>query len=146
MPPPKRSAISGVHRGRITKTGNAHLRRVPVQAVWAYRFRATLATGRCRERQRDQPAPIVATSTKAQLRLCPRYRRLTERAKLPLAAATVIAREWLGFIWASKYAVEPPLPVAPPLTRPPAPVLESRSEGPARKGCAAFQHCDSYSR
>jgi transposase len=28
-----------IHRGPITKTGNAHLRRVVVEAAWAYRHR-----------------------------------------------------------------------------------------------------------
>ena len=57
----------------------------------------------------------MAIATKAQLRLCPRYRTLTDRGKLPLAAATTIARELLGFIWAIGQAVEPPLPVTAPL-------------------------------
>lgn len=113
--PREHSSGSGVQRGRITKTGNAHLRHVLVQAAWAYRFRPTLATGRLRARQQDQPAAIVAIATKAQLRLCPRYRTLTDRGKLPLAAATTIARELLGFIWAIGQAVEPPLPVTAPL-------------------------------
>ena len=106
--PREHSSGSGVHRGAITKTGNAHLRRVLVEAAWAYRHRPNSASAVLQQRQQDQPAPIVAIATRAQRRLCPRYRRLTERGKPPLAVATVIARELLGFIWAVGQAVEPP--------------------------------------
>jgi transposase len=109
--PREHSSGSGIHRGAITKTGNAHLRRVLVEAAWAYRHRANAASGLLRARQVGQPASIIAIATKAQHRLCPRYRTLTERGKPPLAVATVIGRELLGFIWAIGQAVEPP-PVA----------------------------------
>jgi transposase len=105
--PREHSSGSGVHRGAITKTGNAHLRRVLVEAAWAYRHRANPASGTLRARQADQPAPVIAVATKAQQRLCPRYRKLTERGKPPLAVATVIGRELLGFIWAIAHLVEP---------------------------------------
>jgi transposase len=110
--PREHSSGSGVHRGAITKTGNAHLRRVLVEAAWAYRHRANAASGTLRARQADQPAPIIAIATKAQHRLCPRYRKLTERGKAPLAVATVIGRELLGFIWAIGHTIEP-LPTTP---------------------------------
>lgn len=106
--PREHSSGSGVHRGAITKTGNAHLRRVLVEAAWAYRHRPNPTSTVLRQRQQDQPGPIVAIATQAQRRLCPRYRRLTERGKPPLAVATTIARELLGFIWAIGQAVEPP--------------------------------------
>lgn len=110
--PREHSSGSGTHRGAITKTGNAHLRRVLVEAAWAYRHRANTASATLTARQADQPASVVVIATKAQLRLCPRYRRLTERGKPPLSVATVIARELLGFIWAIGHAVEPaPTPV-----------------------------------
>lgn len=110
--PREHSSGSGVHRGAITKTGNAHLRRVLVEAAWGYRHRANAASGTLRARQAGQPAPIIAIATKAQHRLCPRYRKLTERGKAPLAVATVIGRELLGFIWAIGQAIEP-LPTHP---------------------------------
>lgn len=106
--PREHSSGTGVRRGAITKTGNAHLRRVLVEAAWAYRHRSNPASGTLRARQAGQPAPLIAIATRAQQRLCPRYRRLTERGKPPLAVATVIGRELLGFIWAIGQAVEPP--------------------------------------
>ncbi len=113
--PREHSSGSGTHRGAITKTGNAHLRRVLVEAAWAYRHRANTASATLTARQADQPASVVGIATQAQLRLCPRYRRLAERGKPPLSVATVIARELLGFIWAIGQAVEPaPTPVTTP--------------------------------
>jgi transposase len=109
--PREHSSGSGVQRGAITKTGNAHLRRVLVEAAWAYRHRANPASGVLRARQHGQPASIIAIATKAQQRLCPRYRKLSERGKPPLAVATVIGRELLGFIWAIAQLIEP-LPAA----------------------------------
>jgi transposase len=106
--PREHSSGSGVHRGAITKTGNAHLRRVLVEAAWAYRHRANLTSGMLRARQVGQPPAVLAVAAKAQHRLCRRYRALTERGKPPLAVATVIGRELLGFIWAIGHAVEPP--------------------------------------
>ena len=113
--PREHSSGSGVRRGAITKTGNAHLRRVLVEAAWAYRHRANTASATLRVRQLGQPAPVIAVATKAQHRLCPRYRRLAEQGKVPLAVATVIARELLGFIWAIGYLIEPQPTAVPPL-------------------------------
>jgi transposase len=106
--PREHSSGSRVHRGAITKTGNAHLRRVLVEAAWAYRHRANPASGLLRARQVGQPAPVIAIATKAQHRLCPHYRQLAAKGKPPLLVATVIARELLGFIWAIAQVIEPP--------------------------------------
>lgn len=104
--PREHSSGRAVWRGGITKTGNAHLRRVLVEAAWAYRHRPS-TTGVVRARQQGQPAPIIAIATQAQRRLSARYHRLVARGKPSLAVATVIARELLGFIWAIADQVEP---------------------------------------
>lgn len=114
--PREHSSGAGIHRGAITKTGNAHLRRVLVESAWAYRHRPNLTSAVLRLRQQDQPLPVVAIATRAQRRLCPRYQRLTARGKPPLAVATTIARELLGFIWAIGQFVEPS-PAAIPAAR-----------------------------
>jgi transposase len=57
-------------RGQITKTGNAHLRRVVVEAAWAYRHRP--AMGRTlRERQEKVSEEVKEIAWKAQQRLHP---------------------------------------------------------------------------
>src|SRR5262245_45037426 len=55
-------------RGAITKTGNAHLRRVLVEAAWHYRHRPFVGAALCR-RQHGAPLLIVAQAWKAQERL-----------------------------------------------------------------------------
>jgi len=103
--PSEHSSGSRVHRGAITKTGNAHLRRVLVEAAWAYRFPPKCAKA-LRTRQRGQPDAITAIAWKAQHRLSTRYRRLLARGKPTPHVITVVARELVGFIWAIGVAVE----------------------------------------
>jgi transposase len=92
-------------RGAITKTGNAHLRRVLVEAAWCQRHAPQL-TRTLRLRQEGLPAAVVEIAAKARLRLSARYRRLLARGKPPQQVATAIARELLGFVWAIGVEVE----------------------------------------
>lgn len=92
---------SGSHeqRGPITTTGNAHVRRILIEAAWHYRHRPQLA-GRVRACTQRQPAAIGAEALKAQHRLHRRDWRLVQRGKLPQVAAVAVARELCGFVWA----------------------------------------------
>ena len=85
-------------RGSITKTGNAHLRRVLVEAAWAYRQKPAVGS-RWRTRFADQPAELVGYTIAAQHRLHARYGRMTQRGKLSTVATVAIARELAGFVW-----------------------------------------------
>lgn len=103
--PSEYSSGSRTRRGAITKTGNAHLRRILVEAAWSYRYWPS--TGRSlQQRQKDQPAEIVALAWEAQRRLCGRYRQLLGRGKPQPQVVTAVARELLGFIWSIGKAVE----------------------------------------
>ena len=108
-----------VRRGAITKTGNAHLRRIVVEAAWAYRHRpaqgATL-----RKRQAGLSEAVKAIAWKAQHRLHDRYRVLLGRGKNKQQTVTAVGRELLGFIWAIGVSVE-----------------RARPAGAAQKRCAA---------
>ena len=106
MVPREHSSGSAIHRGAITKTGNAHLRRVLIEAAWAYRHGPS-CTGVLKRRQAGQPDAITALAWKAQHRLCARYRRLVGRGKPKQHVVTAIGRELLGFIWAIGVAAEP---------------------------------------
>jgi transposase len=87
-------------RGRITKTGNAHLRRVLVEAAWHYRHRP-IAGPSIKKRRQQQPAAVVSIAERADQRLNRKFRRLTDRYnKKPAIAAVAVARELAGFIWA----------------------------------------------
>jgi transposase len=92
-------------RGAITKTGNAHLRRVLVEAAWCQRYAPNL-TPRLRARQEGLPAAVVEIAAKARHRLSARYRRLLARGKPRQQVVTAIARELLGFVWAIGVEVE----------------------------------------
>jgi transposase len=92
-------------RGGITKTGNAHLRRIVIEAAWAYRHRPAIS-GTLRKRQATLSPEITAIAWKAQHRLHARYRRLLGRGNFPQTAITAIGRELLGFIWAIGCPVE----------------------------------------
>ena len=75
-------------RGSITKTGNGHVRRVLVEAAWAYRLRARVSRA-ILKRQEGLPQEILDISWKAQVRLCSRYKHLWSKGK----AKQVIVRE-----------------------------------------------------
>ena len=110
--PREHSSGSHVRRGAITKTGNAHLRRVLVEAAFSYRHGPTRTAAR-NARHAGQPAPLLALAVKAEQRLCGRYKRLVAKGKPPLYAATVIGRELLGFMWALGHEVEATAAAAP---------------------------------
>lgn len=95
-----------IRRGGITKTGNAHLRRIVVEAAWAYRHRPAVG-GALRKRQAPLSEEVKAIAWKAQHRLHARYRRLLGRGKCHQQVVTAIGRELLGFIWAIGVTVEP---------------------------------------
>lgn len=102
-----REASSGerTRRGSITRSGNAHLRRVVVEAGWAYRFRPALRD-KLRARQEGLSAEVRDIAWKAQERLHLRYRRLLGRGVTKPKVITAVARELLGFIWAIGMQVE----------------------------------------
>jgi transposase len=92
-------------RGGITKTGNAHIRRVLVEAAWSYRRQPAIGA-KLRRRQAGQGVQITDIAWKAQMRRCSRYRMLVRKGKEPAKAITAVARELLGFMWAIGVDVE----------------------------------------
>lgn len=87
-----------VRRYGITKVGNAHLRRVLVEAAWKYahldRTGPTLA-----KRRKDGSSEATATARRAQSRLCGKFRKLVARGKPRQKAVVAVARELAGFVW-----------------------------------------------
>lgn len=103
--PSEHSSGGKTRRGGITKTGNSHLRRVLIEAAWAYRHRPRIY-GALRARQKNLGEPVREIAWKAQTRLHRRYRRLTERRMPHQKVVTAVGRELLGFIWAIGVHVE----------------------------------------
>lgn len=99
MVPSENSSGGRTQRGRITKTGNAHLRRIAGEAAWSYRLRPGVGP-LLRKRQEGVPEEIKEIAWKAQVRLSKRYARLTAAGKDQRKIVTAVGRELLGFIWA----------------------------------------------
>jgi transposase len=89
-----------IQRGPITKTGNAHLRRVVVEAAWSYQHRPNV-TGYLLRRQKSLALSdeVKQIAWKAQHRLNKRYKAMAARGKNKNQIVTAVGRELLGFIW-----------------------------------------------
>lgn len=100
-------ASTGDHRrpGAMTKTGNSLVRRVLIEAAWHYRHEPR--PGKRLQRRRVGQAPaLLAIATRAEQRLCRRYRRLCARLKPKPVVIAAVARELVGFVWAALHAPE----------------------------------------
>jgi hypothetical protein len=97
--PSEDSSGERVRRGRITKTGNAHLRRIAIEAAWSYKFRPGVGPA-LRKPQEGLPEEIKEIAWKAQHRLHKRFSRLSAAGKDRRKVVTAVGRELLGFIWA----------------------------------------------
>ena len=87
-------------RGRITRTGNALVRRLLVETAWHYQHRPSVGIALTR-RRKGQPGRVIAIADKAQHRLCRRFRKLAAEHKPAPKIAVAIARELAGFLWAA---------------------------------------------
>lgn len=103
--PSEYSSGSKTARGAITKTGNAHLRRILVEAAWAYQHRPAVY-GELSRRQQGLSPEVKAIAWKAQNRLHTRYQRLQARGKPKQQVMTAVARELVGFVWSIGQAVD----------------------------------------
>jgi transposase len=108
------SSGNRIQRGSITKTGNAHLRRVLVEAAWAYQHRPDVS-GYLLRRQKALALSeeVKQIAWKAQYRLHTRYRKLASRGKNKNQIVTALGRELLGFLWAIAVQVETGQKLAP---------------------------------
>jgi transposase len=103
---PSEHSSGGTRRqGAITKTGNAHVRRVLFESAWAYRHRPALGDG-LKKRQKQASSSTIEIALKAQHRLHRRYVALVARGKPLTKVIGAVGRELLGFIWAVAVEVE----------------------------------------
>ena len=101
LTPSEHSSGNRIQRGPITKSGNAHLRRVLVEAAWAYQHRPDVSGFLLRRQKKlALSEEVKRIAWKAQLRLSGRYKKLTARGKNKNETVTAVGRELLGFIWA----------------------------------------------
>jgi hypothetical protein len=69
-----------------------------VEAAWSYRYPPKVSTI-IQKRQEGISKEVIDRAWHAQLRLCKRYRRLTQAGKHHNVAVTAVARELAGFMW-----------------------------------------------
>lgn len=86
------------HRGPITKAGNRHARWILGEAAWNQRFKPGTSR-RLRQHWKSQSPKVVEIAKKAERRLHDKYWKIAVR-KDPRIAATAVAREMVGFVWA----------------------------------------------
>lgn len=109
--PSENSSGKRVQRGGITKSGNAHLRRILGEAAWSYRRQPAVGPA-LRKRQEGVPEEIRQIAWKAQIRLSKRYARLAAAGKDQRKIVTAVGRELLGFVWAIGLRAEASVPQA----------------------------------
>lgn len=97
--PSESSTGDKTNRFSITKTGNAHVRHIVVEAAWQYQRRITNGAV-IRRRRKDQPQALLDIAARCEGRLHLKFYRMTSRGKRSTVAAVAVARELVGFIWA----------------------------------------------
>ena len=85
-------------QGAITKTGNAHARRLLVEAAWHHRRRPRASRELARRRE-SQSALVRERAAAAERRLYRRWRGFDARGKRSTVAAVAVARELAGWCW-----------------------------------------------
>ena len=103
--PSEHSSGTRQAKGRITRTGNAHLRHVLGETAWHARHRPWLNV-RLKKQLPALPPGVAEIAWKAQERLHRKFHRLMYHRKPAGKVATAVARELVGFIWAIGYSVE----------------------------------------
>jgi transposase len=105
LTPSEHSSSNKRVQGGITKAGNAHCRRVLVEAAWHYRLQPKVSEA-IQQRQEHQSKEVRIIAWTAQQRLHKRFKQLSAKKK-SVIAATAIARELAGFVWAIACQVKP---------------------------------------
>jgi transposase len=105
LTPSEHSSGGSRFQGGITKCGNTHCRRVLSESAWQYRLKPKVSEA-MQKRQEQQSQEVRMIAWKAQERLHQRFRQLSAKKK-SVVAATAVARELAGFVWAIARQVKP---------------------------------------
>lgn len=92
------SSADSQRRGSITKAGSSRARWVLAEAAWQQVYRPGNCT-RLRKHWRTQPKAVVEIGKKAEKRLHDKFWQVANRKDRRIAA-TAVARELVGFVWA----------------------------------------------
>jgi len=97
--PSEHSSGENQRRGRITRAGNGHVRRMLIEAAWSYHYQPNMSKA-IRKRNEGVAPGVQRLAWKAQKRLHKRLYHLLRKGKSGQKAITAVARELAGFIWA----------------------------------------------
>jgi len=97
--PSEHSTGGSKRQGRITKTGNAHVRRVLGEASFCGQRRPRRGP-QLKKRQEAQSQAIRDIAWEAQQRLYRKHQRMSFRGKPHQVTVTAMSRELAGFVWA----------------------------------------------
>jgi transposase len=101
--PAEYSSGERTRRGHITKAGSEPVRSALTEAAWSYRHAPAIGARLARRQAGADPATLARSWT-AQRRLHARYVHLLHAGKAAPEAATAVARELAGFVWAEMTA------------------------------------------
>lgn len=103
--PSEYSSGGRISRGRITKTGNSHVRKALVEAAWHQRHRAVMSEAMKKSLEK-LPDRSRAIALKSMGRLHKKYQQLLMRGKEKQKIVVAVAREMVGFVWHSMVSLE----------------------------------------
>lgn len=98
MVPKEHSSGDSRHQGGITKAGSSRARAILGEAAWN-QTRKPGQNKRLREHWKTQPEAVVRIAKKAEKRLHDKFWKIAVRKERKIAA-TAVARELAGFVWA----------------------------------------------
>jgi transposase len=100
LAPGEHSSSQNINRLSISKAGNAHLRRLLVEATKGICKGAIGHKSKeLRSRQNGQSAEVIAYADKANRRLRSKYYKMVRHGKKKNVAVAAVARELACFIW-----------------------------------------------
>ena len=115
--PSERSSGETEKKGSITKMGNRRVRSILVQAGWN-QLKPVRVSKALKKRRAGQPDWVIKLADRAMLRLHKRYWYLVSSGKMPTKAVVAVAREMVGFIWATlHYGEQAPVHFKEPIAR-----------------------------
>jgi transposase len=97
--PSEESSGEVERRGRITRTGNSHIRRVMIESAWTYQH-SSVSGKTIRNRRKGLPAEVLEIARQCDKRLHQKFRRMSNRGKNRQKIAVAVSRELAGFVWA----------------------------------------------
>lgn len=98
--PSESSSGETVSRGKITRTGNGHVRTLLVEAAWHHARSYSAMSPTAVADAAGVPAAVAEAASRANRRLHERCAHLRGRGKPANVANAAVARELAGFVWA----------------------------------------------